>query len=132
MNAIALCPCGSDQEYDSCCGAYHSAAETPPTAEKLMRSRYSAFVKGETDYLFETTWPARRKNLTPDNYNDRAENSIWLGLQIHDTEDGSEVDTGGTVTFTAKAMINGQVMEQKEKSLFKKKGGRWFYVKPIG
>ena len=126
------CPCGSDQEYHVCCGAYHAETEVPPTAEKLMRSRYSAFVKGETEYLFETTWPARRKNLTPKSYSDRADNTIWLGLQIHNAENGLESDTRGTVTFTAKAMINGQVVDQREKSLFKKKAGRWYYVKPVG
>ena len=125
------CPCGSGPDYETCCEPFHRESDIPPSAEKLMRSRYSAFVKGETGYLFDTTWPARRKNLTPDSYNDRAENSIWLGLTIHSTENGSESDAQGTVTFTASAMVNGEVVDQNEKSLFKKKQGRWYYVKAI-
>jgi len=55
-----------------------------------------------------------------------------LGLEIEATEAGTENDTKGTVTFTAKSMMNGTLNEQHEKSIFKKKNGQWFYVKPIG
>ncbi len=125
------CPCGSGLEYQDCCGRFHSGQAFPPTAESLMRSRYSAFVKQEIQYLKETTWPARQKQFDEAGYLDRSQNSIWLGLKIIETVDGLEKSSNGTVTFLAKSMLDGTVHEQREKSLFKKKAGRWYYVKPI-
>jgi len=126
------CPCGSSELYETCCKPYHSGEELAPTAEKLMRSRYCAFVKHEIAYLKETTWPANQKQFDEAGYAERSRTSIWLGLIVFDHEDGSETDTKGTVTFTAKSMMNGVVHEQREKSMFKKKQGRWYYVRPIG
>ncbi len=96
-----------------------------------MRSRYAAFAKQQISYLRQTTWPARQRHFDELGYLDRAANSIWLGLEINHTNAGCEDDKVGTVTFTAKSMISGQLSEQHEKSLFKKKDGRWFYVKPL-
>ena len=96
-----------------------------------MRSRYSAFVKAEIDYLKESTWPAYQKHFDEVGYFDRATNSIWLGLEIHETIDGQEDQAKGFVTFTAKSMVNGEIVNQTEKSLFKKKNGKWYYVKAV-
>lgn len=125
------CPCGLPAKYEVCCGRYHLGPETAPTAQTLMRSRYSAFVKNEMTYLQETTWPANRRPVDEEAYRTRAEESIWLGLTVHQTEAGQVSDTRGTVKFTAKFMVDGQIQEQTENSLFRKKNGRWFYVKPV-
>lgn len=125
------CPCGLEDEYNTCCGKFHRAEATPPTAEKLMRSRYSAFVVSDINYLKDTTWPAYQKHFDPAGYAKRSEESIWLGLEINSTQDGSAEDTKGTVNFTAKSMVNGRLSEQQEHSLFKKKNGKWYYVKPL-
>ena len=47
------CPCGSDKYYKACCGLYHTG-EAAPTAEALMRSRWSAFALGKGEYLYDT------------------------------------------------------------------------------
>jgi len=125
------CPCGLPDKYESCCGRYHSGETSAPTAEKLMRSRYCAFAKQNVAYLKETTWPSNQKHFDEVSYYHRAASSIWLGLTLHETEAGLEADMRGTVTFTAKSMINGTIDEQTEKSVFRKKGGKWFYVKAI-
>lgn len=125
------CPCGSNAPYETCCGTFHSGTKTAPTAEALMRSRYSAFAKHEITYLKETTWPPHQKHFDEVGYLSRAQSSIWLGLDISETEDGQETDTKGTVTFTAKSMMNGALNEQTEKSLFKKKNVFWFYVNAV-
>ena len=39
----------------SCCGRYISSAAAAPTAEALLRSRFSAYKLGEVDYLVDTT-----------------------------------------------------------------------------
>lgn len=132
MTDDSLCPCGSNQCYVTCCGKFHSGKQTAPTAQALMRSRYSAFAKHEITYLKETTWPPYQKHFDEVGYLARAKDSIWLGLEIEDTEAGKKSDTKGTVTFVAKSMVNGAVNEQREKSLFKKKNGVWYYVKAVG
>ncbi len=96
-----------------------------------MRSRYSAFVKVEIAYLKETTWPARQRDFDEAGYRERARKSLWLALEIHECEAGSENDKVGHVSFTARSMMDGKVHEQTENSLFKKKNGRWYYVKPV-
>jgi SEC-C motif-containing protein len=126
------CPCGFNKSYETCCGVFHSVKANAPTAEALMRSRYSAFAKNEILYLKATTWPPNQKHFDEAGYSSRAKESFWLGLQILDSEYGKENDTKGTVTFIAKSMISGEVKEQREKSLFKKKNGVWFYVKAVG
>lgn len=96
-----------------------------------MRSRYSAFAKQEITYLKETTWPPYQKHFDEAGYLARAQNSIWLGLEILDSKDGKESDTKDTVTFIAKSMLNGELIEQREKSLFKKKNGIWYYLRAV-
>ena len=125
------CPCGSNLDYKTCCGVFHASKHPAPTARALMRSRYSAFAKHEIDYLKQTTWPPYQKHFDEAGYLTRAKDSIWLGLEILECEDGKESDTKGTVTFIARSMLNGELIEQREKSLFKNKNGVWFYVKAV-
>ena len=47
------CPCESGEIDDACCGMYHAGVPAP-TALALMRSRYTAYVRGEIDYLADT------------------------------------------------------------------------------
>ena len=49
----APCPCGRSLAYAACCSRWHEGPQylQAPTAEALMRSRYSAFVLGRHDYL---------------------------------------------------------------------------------
>jgi len=126
------CPCGSKRDYDKCCESFHKGASVPETAEELMRSRYAAFVKAEITYLKNTCWPKFQRDFDEAGYRSRATHSTWLGLEILEKEDGTAVDTTGTITFIATSLINGAFDRQREKSLFRKKSGRWYYVKQIG
>ncbi len=38
-----LCPCGSNKPYTDCCARYVEGNKHAPTAEALMRSRYTAY-----------------------------------------------------------------------------------------
>ncbi len=126
------CPCGSTSPYETCCEPFHKGKSFPATAEQLMRSRYSAFVKQEIAYLRETLWPPNQKHFDEIAHRSRAENSLWLGLSIYDIGGGSEQDSRGTVLFNARSMANGRLQEQVENSLFRKRDGRWYYVKAVG
>ncbi|UUZ60382.1 YchJ family protein [Nocardioides sp. B-3] len=54
------CPCGSASPYDACCGPLHRGASAATSPEQLMRSRFSAYAVGETDYVFRTRHPRTR------------------------------------------------------------------------
>lgn len=125
------CPCGSTQEYEACCEPFHNGDALPPTAEALMRSRYSAFVTTQIPYLKDTTWPPYQKNFDEAGYHVRSTQSVWVGLRVLETEAGTKDDTKGTVTFEATSMVYGKLDKQSEKSSFKKKAGRWYYVAPV-
>lgn len=122
------CPCGSNKNYETCCEPFHKRGVLPETAEALMRSRYSAFVKTQIAYLKDTTWPPYQKSFDEAGYLARATQSVWVGLRILDTEAGTKDDNKGTVTFEAASMVQGKLDRQREKSSFKKKAGRWYYV----
>ncbi len=126
-----LCPCGSKIDYTFCCAPYHQGEKLAPTAETLMRSRYSAFAKAEIAYLKETTWPSLQKNFEETSYYMRSTSSAWLSLEIIDIQAGKEEDIKGNVTFIATSLFNGKLERQKENSLFKKESGRWYYVKAM-
>ena len=122
-----LCPCGSKKAYRYCCGMYLSGKKKPETAEKLMRSRYSAFYWGDVDYLIATLDPAQRQS------NDHAElaksidRTKWLGLTVLDTQQGKRNDSSGIVEF--EAVFEGSELGQlHERSRFIKSDGQWFYV----
>ena len=59
MQDTAPCPCGGGI-FAACCGPFISGSRPAPTAEALMRSRYSAYVTGAADYLLATWHPASR------------------------------------------------------------------------
>ncbi|MEP6191186.1 MAG: YchJ family metal-binding protein, partial [Marinobacter sp.] len=56
---LARCPCGFTLAYEQCCQPLHRG-EAAATPEALMRSRYSAFVVGQADYLLATWHPSTR------------------------------------------------------------------------
>src|SRR5689334_8384056 len=71
------CPCGLPAPYDACCGRFHRGAAAAPTAELLMRSRYSAFVVEDRDYLRATWDPGTRPRRIELGPGDR-----WTGLEV--------------------------------------------------
>ena len=85
-----------------------------------MRSRYSAFVKGKIDYLVETHHPATRPHELSSELQDYLRCTQFLQLKIVKCQTN-------TVEFIAILMHNGELTEQREKSLFKKVEGKWYY-----
>jgi SEC-C motif-containing protein len=107
----------------ACCGRYlHHWLELPaPDAETLMRSRYSAFVLQQTDYL-RATWHVSRRPATLD----FELGTRWLGLEVRrhlvTGPDAAEVE------FVARYRLGGKATRLHEKSRFVRADGRWFYV----
>ncbi|EQC44601.1 hypothetical protein M899_2377 [Bacteriovorax sp. BSW11_IV] len=122
------CPCGSEQTFANCCEKYISGKESAPTAEILMRSRYSAYVTGNIDYIVATHHERDRDALEVNEIKTWSENSKWLGLKIVSTEKGGEKDTEGKVEFIANFDIAGSKQAHHEMSEFKKVDGKWYFV----
>ncbi len=94
-----LCPCGSKKTYQYCCGIYLSGKKEPETAEKLMRSRYTAFYQGNVEYLIATLHPERRKPEAHSELSKSISKTQWLSLKILDTKKGKKQHTLGYVEF---------------------------------
>jgi SEC-C motif domain protein len=124
---MGLCPCGSGKPFEFCCGAL-IAGRPAPTAEALMRSRYSAFVVGDLDYLQRTSAGEAALKFNRAELALSLPDTEWLGLEISDTEAGLENDVRGSVTFTARFRENGRLHVQGERSEFRRIGGAWRYV----
>ncbi|MGB6103881.1 MAG: YchJ family metal-binding protein [Pusillimonas sp.] len=118
------CPCGNAAGYEACCARWHHGAQRlmAPDAQTLMRSRYTAFVLDELDYLLESWHPSTR----PASLEGNAPGVKWLGLQLrgHDCQDAGHA----TVEFVARSRHNGQAVRLHEISRFVRENGRWFYV----
>ncbi len=98
------CPCGAGLTYGECCGKYH-AGTNAPTAEALMRSRFSAFVTGDEAYLLRTWDPDTRPATL-----DLADSPVrFYRLDILDTQAGGLLDKSGVVEFEAKSSVAGRV-----------------------
>ena len=128
MSASEMCPCGSNQTYESCCEPVING-KLPETAEQLMRSRYSAYVKSELAYIKKTCAPETLKDYDDEGVKTWSKQSKWLGLAINSTDKGGPTDKKGKVEFTAKYELNGKVLEHHEVSEFRKDdSGRWLFV----
>jgi SEC-C motif-containing protein len=117
------CPCGTPLPYDDCCGRIHSGATHAPTAEALMRSRYSAFATDNAGYLLDSWHPDTRPatlRLDPDQH--------WVRLEILGATGGGLLHVEGTVEFRAHYRHSSHSGVLHELSRFAKVDGRWVYV----
>jgi SEC-C motif-containing protein len=121
------CPCGSERPLDQCCGPLLDGASAP-TAEALMRSRYSAHVLARIDYILATHDPATRAGVERAGVERWARESTWLGLQVLARERGAPGDDQGVVEFKATYRSGGAVAVHHERSRFRRLDGRWLYV----
>lgn len=128
------CPCGGGPALADCCGRYH-AGQPAPTAEALMRSRYSAFALGLVDYLLETHDPETRGGVNAVKLSDSMRGTRWVGLEILGTRDGGPDDDTGEVEFIATFRdLGGPPSQMRERSTFRRLpapasgAGRWAYV----
>jgi SEC-C motif-containing protein len=124
--AADRCPCGTGLGFGECCGRFLSGDATAPTAQQLMRSRYTAFVVGDVAYLLATWHPSTRPahlELDP--------GIAWRSLEIVRSERGGPLDREGTVEFAARYRADGERGVLHETSRFVR-DDRWRYVAAIG
>ncbi|VGO16101.1 hypothetical protein PDESU_04691 [Pontiella desulfatans] len=116
-----ICPCGSGILFDGCCGAILAGKRKAGTAEQLMRSRYTAYVVKDVDYLVRTTHPSTRTPSLANSIRLWMEQVEWLRLHVLFSGDD-------TVEFIAEYISDGKPGQHHERSAFKKEKGEWFYV----
>lgn len=124
-----LCPCGSEQVYQRCCGLLIEGTARPETAEQLMRSRYSAYVLQREPYLLDTWHPLTRPTALQLHESSPVK---WIGLEIKRKERGGNADTDGIVEFVARYKLHGKAQRLHETSRFVKENGRWYYQDATG
>jgi len=124
--ATMRCPCLSGNGYDECCGVYHHGEAKAPTAERLMRSRYSAFAVGDARYLL-ASWHPRTRPVTLELDPEQR----WTRLDIVRTQRGGMLDTEGIVEFVAYSRVGGERREQREVSRFVRQDAAWYYLDAI-
>ncbi len=120
---ITLCPCCSNMPYSNCCARYVDSKEPAPSAEALMRSRYTAYTLLNEDYL-RTTWHS--STCPPALGLAQEKLTKWLGLEVkrHEQQDADHA----IVEFVARYKVNGRAHRLHEISRFVREAGRWFYV----
>lgn len=123
MDSASACPCGLPASYQECCGAMHRGVAAAPTAERLMRSRFSAFSVGDVAYLLRTWHPTTRPaRLELD------KGLRWVRLEVLETTGGSFVHAEGTVRFRAHYVSRGVEGHLDENSRFVRVEGAWVYL----
>ena len=120
------CPCGSRQRLDECCGRYLAGAPAP-TAEALMRSRFTAFALEDEAHLLRTWHVDERPpsvRFVP--------GQRWTRLEVLATVDGDLVHDEGAVEFRAHYERDGIPGVLHELSRFVRDDDhRWVYVGPL-
>jgi len=125
---MSMCPCGSGKTFSHCCGPYLDGNVKVPTAEALMRSRYTAYALDRINYIENTNAPETRDKLDMKATREWIEESTWKGLNIIKTEAGGVEDTEGVVEFEAKYQVKDEDLIHHEVSSFVKHDGVWYYL----
>ena len=121
------CPCGSGAAEAACCAPILAGAPAP-TAVALMRSRYTAYVRGAIDHVIATHAAETRDQIDRAAAERWSRDTRWLGLEIVATEAGGPGDELGSVEFIARGATGGTPFAQHERSRFRRTDGRWYYV----
>ena len=116
------CYCGSAISFVKCCQPILSGKLKATNAQALMRSRYSAYVTVNADYLIATTHPSTRAMYSIDEIRYWATSNQWQLLEIISV-------TLTTVEFKAFYFNSSkQLQVHHEHSRFVEENGEWMYV----
>lgn len=132
MSDTNLCPCGSQNSVETCCLPVIQEKKQPSTAEELLRARYTAFTRGDVDFILASHHSSTRDSVKREEIEEWSKQSEWLGLKIVQVEDGKAEDESGTIVFGAQYKSEGKTHEHWEKSTFEKDKGIWKFLDAQG
>ena len=121
---VINCLCGSNNSFNNCCGKFINKTAFPEAPEQLMRSRYSAYVKKNEDYVLSSWHPSTR----PQSLNLKNDTTQWKKLKIISTKD-EFVHFVAFFTEEIKGIKHSLCLS--EKSIFIKETN-WFYLEGTG
>ena len=122
------CPCGSGRLFDLCCEPYLMERQSAPTAEALMRSRYTAYALCSIDYLYKTSGKRVRKEFDAEGSKRWAKAAEWTGMEIISVEGGGEGDDKGEIEFVAHYSVKDKTFDHHEHAKFAKVDGKWVFI----
>jgi len=126
-----LCYCNSKRTYSECCEPIILGKQYAQTAEQLMRSRYSAYVVGNINYLMSSHHPSTRPIKERKSILKWTKSLSWVSLEIVSKQNGQQHDNEGNVEFKALYMENGKLECIHENSYFVKEKNKWHYKSGI-
>jgi len=122
------CPCCSGNPYEQCCEPLLLGHTRAPTAEALMRSRYTAYTLAEIDYIFKTSGPRVRREFDAESSRKWAQAAEWKGFEILHAEGGGVQDNEAVIEFVARYQIEKADFEHHEIAQFGRVDGEWRFV----
>ena len=129
MSETKKCPCGSGLSYSECCEPIIKGKKSAPTAESLMRARYTSYVEHEIDFIISSCAEGDGiAEIDKQATEEWSNQSTWHGLQILRTEQGGENDEEGIVEFKADYTLKQMHDVHHEVAGFKKINGEWKYA----
>lgn len=124
---MTSCPCQSGLAFDLCCGPI-LAGRPAPTAQALMRSRYTAYGRIDIAHLERSLTPEMKSGFDPAETKRMAEATQWRGLEVIATQDGGPDDATGMVEYAARFRLNGEEQMLHERADFRRgEDGGWLY-----
>jgi len=121
------CPCGSEIEFKECCEPLLAGQQHAETAEALMRARYTAHVKVNSEYIYDTTHPENRKDVDREKSADWSKRFDWQSLEVLRVDAGGGEDQVGTVEFVARYRKKGTLFKHHEIAEFVRLEDRWYF-----
>ena len=138
--ADEVCPCfvrdgggGGGESYAQCCKPYHSGAKQAESAEMLLRSRFAAYSKSQTEYLIRTT-AGKDDDEMRTLMNDTVASCKRLRFSDLEVLEAAEHDAQAVIKFRygvrtvgQKGFRHGDLEPVEETSHFVRTDGRWFF-----
>lgn len=124
------CSCGSDQLFMTCCHHVWQQGGSLSSAEQVMRARYSAYVRGNIDFLVATTLAVQQAKLDLVQIKQWSEQTEWLGLQVISHTVSPHSARHAWVEFRVACRENGQQYIHHERSAFVRDETSWRFIDP--
>jgi SEC-C motif-containing protein len=121
MTSIQPCFCGSNCDFSSCCQPFINNEVPVQTAEKLMRSRFSAYVLGNAQYIYDTYAKSSQAAQSVNDIDDWSQSCLWIALKIYPGANSVSSENKTTeqfVEFSAFYITDNTLCELREKSRF--------------
>lgn len=127
------CPCGTPLSFEQCCqplilNKHRLDKQIATNPESLMRSRFTAYLLEDYDYILATYGPKQRITLSVTELEQSAAGTKWLKLVIHAS---SHVGLNAKVEFSAYYQSEQQFYVLHETSDFTCENAQWYYTTGI-